>query len=336
MTRDKPGEFAASQRRNAARHSAGRSGARRAVVFAGPTASGKSAAALAAAKEFGGVVINADSMQTYRELAVLTARPDAAAMMAAPHKLYGMIPACEACSAARWREMALAEIDAAAAAGRLPILAGGTGLYIEALRRGLAPVPAIPPALRKKAKALVAEEGAAAFHARLARVDPAAAARLHPSDRQRMVRAWEVKTATGKSLLEWQRKPAAPADAPRLLTFVFLPPRETLYAACDRRFAAMIAAGAIDEVKALIALELDAELPAMKAVGLREIAAYLNGDLDRARMMALGQRATRRYAKRQYTWFRHRLPDGVLLEEQYSESLNGIVFTKIRESWLTL
>jgi tRNA dimethylallyltransferase len=331
VTSDKPRDSAASVRRKA-----GASRERRAVVFAGPTASGKSAAALAAAKALGGVVINADSMQVYRDLAILSARPDAAALATAPHKLYGVIPACESCSAARWRALALAEIDAALASGMLPILAGGTGLYIEALAQGLAPVPEISPAVRAEARALIAEEGAAAFHARLARLDPDAAAALRPTDRQRLVRAWEVKAATGKSLREWQRATPTPADAPRLTTFVFLPPRETLYAACDRRFAVMIAAGAIDEVKALQALGLDPELPAMKAVGVREIAAYLKGEIGMARMIELGQQATRRYAKRQYTWFRHRLPNAFVLAEQYSESLAGFIFTKIRESGLTL
>jgi tRNA dimethylallyltransferase len=337
VTSDKPGDSAASGRRSAGASPPGRKAKRRhAIVFAGPTASGKSAAALAAAKAFGGVVINADSMQVYRELAILSARPDAAAMAAAPHKLYGIISARESCSAARWREMALAEIDTALAAGKLPILAGGTGLYIEALAKGLAPVPEIPPAVRAEARRLAAEEGAASFHARLARIDPAAAAALRPSDRQRLVRAWEVMTATGKPLGEWQRAAPGAADAPALTTFLFLPPRETLYAACDRRFEAMIEAGAIDEVKALLALKLDPDLPAMKAVGVREIAAYLRDEIDQARMIALGRQATRRYAKRQYTWFRHRLPGARVYDEQYSERLNRDIFTKIRESRLTL
>jgi len=182
----------------------------------------------------------------------------------------------------------------------------------------------------------LAAEEAAAFHARLARLDPEAAATIRPSDRQRMVRAWEVKTATGKSLREWQRAPASDFDAPDLLTLVFLPPREVLYAACDARFTAMIERGAINEAQALLALALDPDLPAMKAVGLREIAAYLRGGIDHARMIALGRQATRRYAKRQYTWFRHRLPEAVILSEQYSERLDRDIFTKIRELRLTL
>lgn len=322
---------AASERRNGARRAAAH-----AVVFAGPTASGKSAAALAAARALNGVVINADSMQVYRELAIVTARPDAAALAAAPHRLYGVIPARESCSAARWRALALAEIAAALAAGKVPILAGGTGLYIEALAKGLAPVPAIPEAVRAEGRALIAREGAAALHARLAMLDSASAATLRPSDRQRVLRAWEVIVATGKPLGEWQRAAVGGAPAPRLVTFVFLPPREVLYAACDRRFAAMIEAGAITEVEALLALGLDPDLPAMKAVGVREIAAHLRGEIDRARMIALGQRATRRYAKRQYTWFRHRLLEAQVFGEQYSKRLDRVIFTKIRDFALTL
>jgi tRNA dimethylallyltransferase len=330
VTSDKAPESAASERRK------GKAPPRRAVAFGGPTASGKSAAALAAAKAFGGVVINADSMQVYRELAILTARPDAAAMAAAPHRLYGVLSAADACSAGRWRALALAEIDAALARGKPPILAGGTGLYLEALRDGLAPVPSIPDDVRERARALLLAEDGQALHSRLAKIDPAAAAALRPGDRQRIVRAWQVMTATGRSILDWQRAAPPADDAVELTTFLFLPDRKALYAACDRRFEAMIAAGAIDEVKALLALGLDPGLPAMKAVGVREIAAYLGGEIARAEMIARGQQATRNYAKRQYTWFRRRVPAARIYHEQYSERLDRDIFTKIRESRLTL
>ncbi len=329
MTGDKQRDSAASDRRKA------KPPARYAVAFGGPTASGKSAAALAAAKEFGGVVINADSMQVYRELAILTARPDAASMADVPHRLYGVLSAGDACSAGRWRAMALAEIDAAQAAGKLPILAGGTGLYLEALRDGIAPIPPVPENIRERARALGLAEDGPALHARLARIDPAAAAALRPSDRQRIVRAWQVMTATGRSILEWQRE-GGDQDAPELTTFLFLPERAALYAACDRRFEQMIEAGAIDEVQALLAMGLDPGLPAMKAVGVREIAAYLRGEIGRAEMIARGQQATRNYAKRQYTWFRRRVPAARIFDEQYSERLDRDIFTKIRESRLTL
>jgi tRNA dimethylallyltransferase len=321
---------AASQRRKPAHLR------RHAVVFAGPTASGKSAAALKAAVELGGVVINADSMQIYRELPILTAQPGASALAAAPHRLYGVLSGREICSAARWRLLALAEIDAALAAGKPPILAGGTGLYLEALAQGLAPIPVIPSDVRDAGRRFMAEEGPAAFHARLAAIDPAAAAHLRPSDRQRLQRAWQVMTATGRSLLDWQRSAGEAADAPALSTFVFLPPRDALYASCDRRFAAMVEAGAIEEVRSLLSLGLDPELPIMKAVGVREIAAHLQGQIDRVTMVAKGQQATRHYAKRQYTWFRHRLPAAQILAEQYSEKADQVIFTKIRETLLTL
>ena len=330
MTGDKQRDSAASDRRKA------KPPARYAVAFGGPTASGKSAAALAAAKEFGGVVINADSMQVYRELAILTARPDAASMAGVPHRLYGVLSAGDVCSAGRWRAMALAEIDAAQAAGKLPILAGGTGLYLEALRNGLAPIPPIPGEIRAKARTLMLEEDGPALHERLARIDPAAAAALRPSDRQRIIRAWQVMTATGRSILAWQREAGQTEEAPELTTFLFLPDRATLYAACDRRFERMIEAGAVEEVQALLALGLDPGLPAMKAVGVREIAAYLRGEIDRVEMIARGQRATRNYAKRQYTWFRRRVPAVQVFNEQYSERLDRDIFTKIRESRLTL
>lgn len=330
MTSDKPGDSAASERRK------GKKPTRRAVAFGGPTASGKSAAALAAAREFGGVVINADSMQVYRELAILTAWPDAAAMAAAPHRLYGVLPAGDACSAGRWCAMAIAEIDAALAQGKLPILAGGSGLYLEALRNGLAPVPAIPADIREQARALLLDEDRHALHARLAKIDPAAAAVLRPGDRQRILRAWQVMMATGRSILEWHRDIHPAEGAPELTTFLILPERKVLYAACDRRFEEMIESGAIDEVKALLAMHLDPSLPAMKAVGVREIAAYLRGDIGRAEMIARGQQATRNYAKRQYTWFRHRVPFAGRFDEQYSERMNDSIFKIIRESRLTL
>ncbi len=307
----------------------------KAVIFAGPTACGKSAAALAAARRFGGTVINADSMQVYRELAILTARPDAEAMAVAPHRLYGTVGAGEPYSVARWRDAALAEIAAARAVGGLPILAGGTGLYLRALMKGLAPMPDIPEAVRAEGRAILARDGKGALHARLAALDPESAGKLRASDRQRVLRAWEVATATGIALPEWQRRAGDPADTPRLLCFVFLPPREALYDACNRRFAEMIERGAIDEARALLALGLDPALPAMKALGLREIAAFLGGEIGRARMIELGQQSTRRYAKRQYTWFRHQLPKAHALFAQYSESLSHEIFTKIDEFLLT-
>ncbi|HZT50487.1 MAG TPA: tRNA (adenosine(37)-N6)-dimethylallyltransferase MiaA [Stellaceae bacterium] len=307
------------------------------LIIAGPTASGKSALALALAEALGGTVINADSMQVYRDLRVLTARPDPAAEARAPHRLYGVIDAAEACSAGRWRGMALAEIAAARAEGRLPLLVGGTGLYLHALLHGLAPVPPVPAAVRAEARALHAALGGAAFRARLAARDPEAAARLAPGDTQRLVRAWEVVAATGRTLGEWQRAAGPEGAIADAAAIVLRPPRAALYAACDSRLAAMLEAGAVEEVAALLARGLAPALPAMKAVGVREIAALVRGETTRAAALAAAQQATRRYAKRQMTWLRHRMA-GLrqhAIDEQYSESLLPGILSFIRRSLLT-
>jgi tRNA dimethylallyltransferase len=307
------------------------------LIVAGPTASGKSALALAVAEAFGGTIINADSMQVYRDLRVLTARPSAADEARVPHRLYGVIDAAEACSAGRWRALALAEIAAARAAGRLPVLVGGTGLYLHALVHGLAPIPPIPAAVRAAARALHAELGGGAFHARLAARDPGSAARLRPEDSQRLIRAWEVVEATGRTLGEWQRAPAPDGAAGEAAAVLLMPPRAALYAAIDARFAAMMNAGAVEEVRALIARELPADLPAMKAVGVREIAAMLAGRSTPEEAIAAAQQASRRYAKRQVTWLRHRMAGlrHLAFDAQYSESLLPEIFAFIRHSLLT-
>ncbi len=306
------------------------------VVVAGPTASGKSTLALTLAAAFDGVVINGDSMQVYDALRVLTSRPGDADEALAPHRLYGVIPAAEACSAARWRSLALAEIEAAHAAGRLPIVTGGTGLYIRALIEGLAPIPDIPNDIRARARERHAELGGPGFHDHLAAIDPEMATRLEPGDSQRMIRALEVMEATGRSLAEWHR--LAPVggglDQP-LLTLVLTPPREALYAACDGRFLAMIEAGALDEVRALDALGLDSTLPVMKALGVPELRRHLAGEQSLAAAIAAAQQATRNYAKRQMTWFRHQIPEAVVFEGQYSAEMDQDVIEEIRRFLLT-
>jgi len=310
------------------------------VIVAGPTASGKSALALAVAEAIGGTVINADSMQVYRDLAVLTARPGAAELARAPHRLYGVIDAAEACSAGRWRDLALAEISLARQAGRVPVLTGGTGLYLRALLEGLAPVPPVPAALRAEARALHARLGGEAFRQALAEHDPDAARRLAAGDTQRLIRAYEVVWATGRPLADWRRG-QGPAEGPPAVAAVLLPPRAELYAACDARFLAMMERGALAEVEALLARRLDPALPAMKAVGVRELAALLAGRMSREAAVAAAQQATRRYAKRQYTWFRHQMPEGgalrkLVVDEQFSESLPGRILPFIRHSLLTI
>jgi tRNA dimethylallyltransferase len=291
------------------------------IVIAGPTASGKSALALGLAKALNGVVINADSMQVYCDLAVVTARPRPDELAAAPHRLYGVLDGAELCSAARWAALARAEIAAAAESGRRPILCGGTGLYLRTLLGGIAPVPEIPDGVRQAARALHAEIGGAAFRAALARLDPVAAVHLPEGDTQRLIRAYEVAAATGTTLGAWQR--AAPATSGEFdaLIVTLLPPRDALYAAIDARFAAMVEAGALDEVRTLVRRGLDPALPVMKAVGVPELSAYLAGTIPLETAIALAQQASRRYAKRQVTWFRHQIDADLVINEKYSVNL---------------
>jgi tRNA dimethylallyltransferase len=252
-------------------------------------------------------------------LRILTARPDAATEARAPHRLYGLLDAAERGSTARWRDLALAEIAATLAAGRLPVVVGGTGLYLRALIGGLAPVPDIPPAIRAEAAALYDRLGGATFRERLAALDPASAARFPSGDRTRLTRAFEVARATGTPIGAWQRQPAALAPY-RFATLLLAPPRAALYAACDGRFAAMLAAGGLDEAAALLARGLDPSLPAMKAVGVPELIRHLRGETALPDAIAAAQQATRRYAKRQMTWFRHQFDADLICVEQYSES----------------
>ena len=304
------------------------------VVVAGPTASGKSALALALAEALGGTVINGDSLQCYRDLRILTARPDPAAEARAPHRLYGFLDAAEAGSAGRWRASALAEIAAAAAGRRLPIVVGGSGLYLRVLTGGLAPIPEIPDRVRQEARALFGAEGGAAFRLRLARLDRAAAETLAPGDAPRLLRAYEVVRATGRPIGWWHAQPHG-ALPYRFATILMMPPRPALYAACDARFAAMIDAGGLDEAAALARRRLDPGLPAMKAAGLPELFAHLRGAIGLGAAIAAGQRATRRYAKRQMTWFRHQLHPDLILDEQFSERIMPHLRQFIKDMVLT-
>lgn len=278
------------------------------IIVAGPTASGKSGLALALAERFSGTVINADSMQVYRELAVITARPSAADVARVPHRLFGVLPAAERCSVGRWLGMAAEAIAEARGEGRLPIVAGGTGLYLKALTEGLAPVPPVPEEVTAASGELYDRQGGDAFRAGLAELDPVAAARLPAGDRQRLIRAHAVACATGKPLSDWQAAaPAGGAVVARFLTILIDPPRDALYAACDARFDAMLAAGAVDEVLALDALALDPGLPAMRALGVPDLIAHVRGGMDLETAAARAKQATRNFAKRQVTWFRHQL-----------------------------
>ena len=275
-----------------------------ALIVAGPTASGKSALALAIAQRIGGMIINADSMQVYRELRVLTARPSSEDEVLVPHALYGVRPAAEASNAAWWRSAALQAMDAARATGCVPILTGGTGMYFAALTQGLANVPDPGAEARTEARHLLAELGPEALHAGLTKVDPATAARIVPNDSQRVARAWEVWRGTGMGLAAWQNRTLPPAPW-RFFAVRLDPPREALRQAIATRFAAMLRSGAVEEVRALLALNIDPALPAMRAHGVPELSGYLRGTLS---LEAAGRRTelvTGQYTKRQATWFRH-------------------------------
>jgi tRNA dimethylallyltransferase len=284
--------------------------AKRAVLIAGPTASGKSALALTLAEALGGTIINADAMQVYRDLRVLTARPSPAEEARVPHLLYGHVDAAENYSVGRWCVDAGAALPAVERGGRLPILTGGTGLYFKALTRGLAAVPPIPAQIRAAVRARLEREGIAALYAELSERDGATARRLMPGDRARITRALEVVLATGRSLTDWHREGMTPALDPQLAVKVFLDvDRAELYRRIDARFDAMLTAGALDEVRALASRRLDPALPAMKAHGAQWLIRHLNGEIDLAAAVEAAKRDTRRYTKRQATWFRHQLPD---------------------------
>jgi tRNA dimethylallyltransferase len=282
----------------------------RAVLIAGPTASGKSVLAVELARAAGGVVINADSMQVYRDLRILTARPTPDQEAQVPHRLYGHVDAAVNCSVGIWLDHARNALAEADREGRLPIFVGGTGLYFKALLRGLSAIPPVPPAIRDAIRARLERDGIEALHRELSARDPVAGARLKPRDRARVPRALEVLEATGKPIGEWHVHGLPPLLQSDEVRAVFLAPdRAELYARIDRRFVAMLGSGALDEITVLASRNLDPMLPAMKALGVPPLLRHLRGEisLDEARM--LGSAETRQYAKRQFTWFRHQLPE---------------------------
>ena len=290
------------------------------ALIAGPTASGKSALALALAERTGGIIVNADSAQVYRNLPVLSAAPRRDEMQRAEHRLYGFLDGQRACSAADWAQAARDEIADIHSRGRLPILVGGTGLYLRTLLDGIAPVPPIKADVRSAVRSANLEEN----RRLLEQLDPSAANLLKPADRARIGRALEVVLSTGRPLHEWQREREGGIGAQiDLQPIILLPPRAWLYARCDLRFATMMAQGAVDEVKALLAGKLDPELPVMKGIGVREIAAYLCGEMSLEDAFRAGRQATRRYAKRQYTWFAHQPP---VEWPRFREPLDGAAF----------
>jgi len=281
-----------------------------AVLIAGPTASGKSALAVAVAERISGVVVNTDSMQVYRDLSVITARPNGAEMARVPHLLYGHVDAAEDYSAGRFLRDAAAAVEATRAQGRIPIFTGGSGVYFKALTAGLAAIPPIPPEIRAAVRARLQACGPAALHAELSRRDPVAAAGLRPADRTRIARALEVVEATGRSITDWRHTGMPPLlDAGRTAKIFLAPDRAVLYRRIDARFDAMLSAGALDEVRALAARRLDPLLPAVKAHGVPWLMRHLAGEISLAAAAAEAKKDTRHYAKRQFTWFRHQLAD---------------------------
>ncbi len=281
---------------------------RRPILIAGPTASGKSAIALAWAERYGGIIINADSMQVYRELRILTARPTAEEEARVPHALYGHVPGREAYSVGRWIEDVEAALQDAQKRDLRPIIVGGTGLYFKALLEGLSPIPAIPAPIRAHWRSEAERLGAAALHAVLAEKDPEMAARLSATDTQRITRALEVLDATGRSLADWQREAGRPVlDPDETDRYLVMLDRETLYARCDRRFDAMMAGGALQEVRHLLELDLDPELPILGALGVRPLADLLAGRCSAEAAAAQVKAETRQYAKRQLTWLRRNM-----------------------------
>jgi tRNA dimethylallyltransferase len=275
-------------------------------------------------------------MQVYRGLRVLTAAPDAASMALAPHRLYGVIDPAEPCSAGHWRALAIGEIESSTMAGRLPILVGGTGLYLRTLIAGIARIPPVPPAVRDAVRRRLAEEGAPALHSELFQRDPVTAARLVPRDSQRIGRALEVLEATGRPMSAWLHGPAdGDPGRYRFLVILLMPPRETLYESIGERFATMVAAGGLEEVRALAERGLDPALPAMKALGVPELLLHISGEIALDEAIRLGQQATRRYAKRQVTWFRHQIAADRIVEAQYSERVGPEIFSLISRFLLT-
>ncbi len=285
-------------------------GINKAVLIAGPTASGKSALALELAQKAGGAVINTDSMQVYRDLRVLTARPSLAEEAAVPHRLYGCVDAAVNYSAGHYVRDAKEVLDEVRRGGGLPIFIGGTGLYFKALTRGLSAVPPVPDEVREAVRLRLDRDGVEALHAELARRDAAAAARLNVRDRTRIARALEVIEATGRPLAEWHADTTPPLLPEGSYRALFIAPeREALYARIDARFDAMLADGALEEVTRLAARGLDPLLPAMKAHGVPALIRHLRGEITREEAAMIGKADTRHYAKQQFTWFRHQLPE---------------------------
>jgi len=288
------------------------------------------------AERFNGTVINADSQQVYSELRLLTARPSQDDENRVRHRLFGMVSGTDPFSVGQWVDLACAEIKSAWAEDRLPILVGGTGMYLQSLTQGLSPIPDIPAEVRSQGTARQLELGAKAFHAEVAALDPASGARLPIGDSQRLLRAWEVTTHTGRAFSAWRDDPRVkPLPQTEFATIALAPPRDVLYAAIDARFSRMVEEGALDEIKALAALNLDPDLPLMKALGVPELLAYTRGEVPLDEAVKRAQQLSRNYAKRQLTWARNQIEGAHVLGAQYSQSFQEEIFSFIQRFLLT-
>ena len=301
------------------------------ILIAGPTASGKSALAVELARAFGGMIINADSMQVYRELPILSARPAKADLAQAPHRLYGHVSAAAPYSVGHWVLDVTEALVEAKQLGLRPIIVGGTGLYFKALIEGLSPIPQVPAGIRRHWREKAAEIGAAALHALLAERDPVMAARLNPTDPQRVTRALEVLEATGRSLAEWQRLPRSPVlpdDGTRRI--VLMPDRTVLNVRCEARFDAMVAAGAVEEARKLGALGISPEMPVMRALGVPPLLAHLAGECSQAEAVARAKQETKDYVKRQRTWLHSNMIAWHQIMTQFYDEMAGVAFAIVR------
>ena len=305
------------------------------ILLGGPTCSGKSELAVRLAGELGGVIVNADSMQVYADLAILTARPSPEDEVRLPHRLFGFLDAAIPCSAGLWHQHAFRVCREISESGQVPILVGGTGLYLKTFREGLASIPRIPEDVRIRVRRRLGCEGSEALHRELGRIDPDLAAALAPSDGQRVARGIEVFEATGMILSKWQASPPEGSWSGPLLQVSLLPPRKALNERCERRFDAMMAAGALEEAARLAARRLEPSLPALKCLGLASLIAHLEGRATLDRAIEDAKTATRRYAKRQFTWFRHQVPDALALRGFGFADEAGDVIDEVRRFLLT-
>lgn len=300
------------------------------IMIAGPTASGKSQLALELAAALDGEIINADSMQLYADLSVLTARPSAADLTVAPHHLYGVLDAAHRASVAAWLDLAAAAKSDIESRAKMPIIIGGTGMYLQAAINGIAPVPDVPAAIHQSCIAWHGKIGGAAFRQELARLDPVIAARLADGDSQRLIRAMGVARASGTPLSQWQAAPHEGALPGVAVTIAKLPSRDELYQRIDSRFDKMLAAGAVDEVRDLAKRHLDPGLPLMKALGVKPLMAVVSGEMTLDEAAYLTKRDSRHYAKRQMTWLRNNFHANLTVEKQLSESILQNIFSFIR------